>query len=430
MSEEVKVPKSRKGHLFKMAAKIALKQGQQMVAKSSNQKLQTLLQQADILVNHVGRLKGAAMKAVQTLSLEGADFIPPEVIKVLETLQSQAEPFPNSVLREIIKTEMGPERFAKIENLSDEPIASASIGQVYDATCLGQPVVIKVQYPGVAESVDSDIDTLKKLLKTLVVFSNKKVEFDDLMEEARRVLKLETDYKYEEQSLLRYKELFSNSDYRIPQVFPEFTTSKVLVMSKEEGLEFPKWLETNPSVELRERVGQQLLNLYIKEFFENQLVQTDPNPANFLVNSEGQLVLLDFGATMEFDKEFVKEYQLLLRSAFAGDKEALLQNIFKLNFLSEKEAKETQDAFVDFLIYSLLPFDEKLQPFDFGDSAYSVEVRQQAVKFSKMLKYSAPPKQLIFLHRKLGGIFMLLKKLKVKSDLMPFRETVLNKDFF
>lgn len=429
-NSENKIPKARKTYLLKMAAKMAVQQGKKYLTSNPESRFNTLLEQADTLVNHVGRLKGAAMKAVQTISIEGYDFLPPEVIQVLEKLQSQAPPIASHVLIEQMRTELGPERFAKLENLSSEPIASASIGQVYEAQYQGCSVVVKVQYPGVAESVDADIDTLKNLLKAFLTVSQKKIKLDELMEEARRVLKLETDYHYEEKSLIRYKELFQGSEYIIPDVFTELTTSKVLVMSKEEGLEYSTWLKTNPDHAQRERVADQLLILYIKEFFENQLVQTDPNPANFLINKSGQMVLLDFGATMDFDLDFVKEYQTLIRKVFSRDRNAILEQVYQLNFLDRRESEEVQNAFVDFLLLSLTPFDPKLQPFDFADSEYSQLVRTEAMKFSRMLKFSAPPKKLIFLHRKLGGIFMLLKKLDIKADLTEFRRLIVEKDYY
>jgi aarF domain-containing kinase len=426
MSDPVSIPKSRRTHLFKMAAKMALKQGQKYLTTNPESRFNSLLDQADILVNHVGRLKGAAMKAVQTLSVEGYDFLPKEVMDILEKLQSQAPPLPSHILRQEIRDQLGEERFAQLKDLSDDPIAAASIGQVYEATYLDQPVVIKVQYPGVAESVDADIDTLKKLIKGFLVVTQKKIEMDDLMEEARRVLKLETDYRNEEKALLQYKQNFSGTDYIIPKVYSEFTTAKVLVMSREPGLEFSPWLKSNPSPEERQSVADQLLNLYMKEFFANRLVQTDPNPANFLVHN-GQLVLLDFGATMEFSPQFVQDYLELLRAVFSGQREAIISSIYKMQLLDPRENQETQQAFIDFLGYSLVPFDPKLQPFDFKDDQYSFEVRKEAMRFSRMLKYSAPPKTLIFLHRKLGGIFMLLKKLGVQANLLPFREVILNK---
>ena len=424
------IPKSRKSYLFKMAAKIAVQQGKKYLQAHPDSRFKTLLSQAEILVDHVGKLKGAAMKAVQTLSVEGYDFFPPEVMQVLEKLQSQAPPVSSEILINQIRNELGEENFTQLESLSQEPLASASIGQVYRAQYKGRAVVVKVQYPGVAESVDDDIATLNKLLKGLLLVSGKKIDFDDLMAEAHRVLKLETNYLNEMASLKRYKELFSGSDYLIPEVFPEMCTGKVLVMSFEQGLEYTDWLKTSPPEILKQKVADQLLSLYNKEFFENRLVQTDPNPANFLVQADGQIVLLDFGATIEFETDFVRQYQQLVRKVFSRDRAEILQMVFTMNFLDPKEASEVQEAFVDFLLLSMTPFDENLQPFDFGDSEYSQQVRTEAMRFSRMLKYSAPPKKLIFLHRKLGGIFMLLKKLDVKADITPYRKLMLEKDFF
>lgn len=419
------IPKSRKSYLFKMAAKMAVQQGKKYLNSHPDSKLKLLLSQADTLVRHVGRLKGAAMKAVQTLSIEGQDFLPPEVIEVLEKLQSQSEPIANEVVLELLEQELGPEKMSELRELDEKPIAAASIGQVYQAQYQQQDVVIKVQYPGVAESVDEDIDALKKILNLFLVVLQKRIDINDLMEEVRRVLKFETDYKRELESLERYKKMFEGSDYIIPKVYPELSTSKVLTMSKQEGLEFSQWLKTKPSQERRNKIALQLLNLYVKEFFENKFVQTDPNPANFLINQQDQLVLLDFGATIDFDDTFVKHYQELIRTVFSKNRQAIKEQVLKLGFIKDKEEPQVQDAFVDFLLLSLAPFEDSRQPFDFANDDYSSEVRTKALSFSRQLKHSAPPKQLIFLHRKLGGIFMLLKKMEVQMDLSEFKKLIM-----
>ncbi len=424
-----KVPKSRKSHLFKMAAKMTFQQGKKLFAQPS-ERVELLKEQAEVLVKSVGQLKGAAMKAIQSLSIEGYDFLPPEVVEILEKLQSKAPPVPNEILLTRLENELGKEKFLKISQIHSEPLAAASIGQVYEATIDNSPVVIKIQYPDVAQSVDEDIDTLKKLLKTLIFVSQKKINLDEVMEEARRVLKLETDYKHEEASLIRYKKLFKSSSYIIPTVYSEFTTSKVLVMSKEEGIEFSSWMRLRPNAEQRDKVADQLLNLYIKEFFENRLVQTDPNPANFLINPVGDMVLLDFGATLEFDVSFVKDYQILVRNVFSKNRDKILEQVLNLRFIDPRESEQAQEAFLDFLILSLKPFEDDLQPFDFSNNDYSQMVRSEAWRFSRMLKYSAPPKNLIFLHRKLGGIFMLLKKLDVKKDLSPFKAMMIDTNYY
>jgi len=424
--KKTEIPKRRTTSLLSMAAKLAFKESKNFVQSKAEKRLNTMLSQAETVVQHVGQLKGAAMKAVQMITIESQDFLPPEVIKVLEKLQSQAPPIDDATMKKLLRSELGEERFNKLENLSEKPIASASIGQVYEATVDGQAVVVKVQYPGIAESVDSDLAILKKIIKTLLFVSNKKIDIDELFEEVTRILKLETDYKNEAQSLLKYSKNFQNSDkYKIPKVYQGFTTGKIIVMSKEDGLEFTPWFDSNPTRAEKDSLGYSLLNLYIKEFFENQFVQTDPNPANFLINKKGQLVLLDFGATLKYTKKFENDYRALLKTVFQKNDQAILDKLIKLGFVSDKESTETKADFVNFMKISALPFDADQQPFVFSKTEYSTDVRGKALELSKKLKFSAPPKNIIFLHRKLGGIFLLLKKLEVQIDLSPFREMIL-----
>lgn len=426
MAKKTEIPKKRKSSLISMAAKLAFKEGKGLLQNQAEKRLSKMMSQAETVVEHVGQLKGAAMKAVQMITIESQDFLPPEVIKVLEKLQSQAPPISDEVMKDLLKKEIGSERFKKLNELSKKPLAAASIGQVYEAKIDGQPVVVKIQYPGISDSVDSDLSILKKIIKTLLFVSNKKINLDELFEEVTRILKLETDYKNEAKSLLKYSNNFNNSEkYKVPKLFDEFTTSKVLVMSKEDGLEFTEWFNTNPSQKQKEDVGYSLLNLYIKEFFENQFVQTDPNPANFLIDKEGTLILLDFGATLKYTKKFEQNYRNLLKTVFKKEDAKILKKLIDLNFISEKESDETKQDFVDFMKISALPFDADQQPFVFSKTEYSTEVRNKALEMTKKLRFSAPPKQLIFLHRKLGGIFLLLKKLEAQIDLTPFREMIL-----
>lgn len=412
-----------------MAAKLALKEGKNLIQNQAEKRLQKMISQADIVVDHVGRLKGAAMKSIQMLTIEGQDFLPPEVLQRLEKLQSQAPPLSNELMLDHLKKEIGPDKFKNIKNLSPTPIAAASIGQVYQAEIENQPVVIKVQYPEIAESVDSDIQILKKIVQGWLFVSRKEIDVNELFDEVLRVLKMETNYLKESESIQRYKSLFENEpNYLIPKVYTEYTTSKVLVLSKMQGLEFTQWLHQSPSMEEKEKIGLLLLQLYMKEFFSNRLVQTDPNPANFLINSQNQMVLLDFGATISYSEDFAQRYQELLRTLFLGNKSEVLQKLSDLDFLSSKESIETKEEFIEFLKLSLLPFEKDKQPFDFSEAEYSNTVRQKALEFTKKIQYSAPPKKIIFLHRKLGGIFFLLKKLGIKVDLSAYRDVILSQD--
>ncbi|MCJ8275236.1 MAG: AarF/ABC1/UbiB kinase family protein [Bdellovibrionales bacterium] len=421
------IPKGRTSSLLSMAAKVALKEGKNILQKRGDKRLLNMMEQADIIVRHVGQLKGAAMKAVQMMTVELHDLIPPEVLNIFEKLQSQAPPLSDELMIANLRKELGDELFFQLEDISSEPLASASIGQVYQAQYKGNDIVIKVQYPEIAGSIDSDIETLKKLVKALNFVTNKQVSIDELFSEVRRILIQETNYYNEENLLKQYSEAFSKyDDYRVPKVYPEFTRNGVIVLSKEDGEEFTDWLKSGPSQTSKEKVGQLFLDLYMKEFFENQLVQTDPNPANFLVNQDDKLVLLDFGATVAYDDQFVADYKKLVLSVFTGSDTDILAEIMNMRFISEKESDETKQMFVDFLRLSMVPFEPERQPFDFSKKDYSDEVRKSAIEFTKKLKYSAPPKQIIFLHRKLGGIFQILRKLEVQVDMSDFRQKVLN----
>lgn len=427
---DTKITKSRTRSLLGMAAKIAIKESSSFLKKKTEDRLAKMISQADIVVDHVGRLKGAAMKAVQMLTIEGQDFLPPEVIQVLEKLQSQAPRISDDIMIGVLKSELGEERFQKIQNLSQSPMAAASIGQVYKGQVDQNDVVIKVQYPEISESIDSDLKTLKKLLSSLLFISRKDIPLDEVFEELSRVLKLETNYLLEAENLVSYRHFFADqSQYIVPKVFKDLTTQKVITLEYLEGKEFTHWLSDNPSPQDRIDIGKKLLDLYFMEFFENQLVQTDPNPANFLINSKKQIVLLDFGATLRYSNEFVQKYQQLLRTAFQGNSKETLQALIDNQFISGREDHETLKEFTEFIELSLLPFAEDQQPFNFARMDYTDLVRKKALGLTKKIKHSSPPKQIIFLHRKLGGTFFLLKKMNLKIDLASYREKILDTHF-
>lgn len=424
MSEDQKsIPKYRTASLLSMAAKVALRQGSHLLAGSREDRIKKMVHQAEIIVKHVGLLKGAAMKAIQMLTIDGQDFLPPEVIRILEKLQSQAPPIDNGIILETLKKEIGEDKFSQISFESETPIAAASIGQVYSASIDNQSVIIKVQYPGVAESVDSDLQTLETLIKSLIYLFGKNIDTKDLFAEIERVLKMETNYLLEAESAEKYRELFQDlTQYQVPRVFRDYTTRLVIAEERMGGLEFSQWLAQSPSCNDKEKVARMLLDLFMYEFFRFGLVQTDPNPANFLITADLKIALIDFGATISYEKTFVSSYKELLTLIFDGSDHQILGKVVDMGFLSEKESDQTNKLFVEFLKLSMRPFKKELQPFDFSEAEYSQNVRTHVMQLTKSLKYSPPPKKLFFLHRKLGGIFLLLRQLGVQIDLSNYRD--------
>ena len=413
----------RSAELVKLAARIGSEEIKGRLSSLANEMGATQLEQMKILVDSLGRLKGAAMKVGQLLSMDFADHFPPEVRAVLEQLQSTSPHFlPFAAIEAIVRKELGP-YFERLSDISVEPIAAASIGQVHTAQYNGKKIVLKIQYPGVADSIDSDINLLRTVVRTLVKLSLRKIDIDPLFAELKDVFTAETNYLNEIENLKEYRGKFKgNANYRIPVPVEELSSAKVLAMSFEEGTPLKDWIRGPHAEEDKIQIGKKILDLYFLEYFANGMVQSDPNPANFLVTKSLELVLLDLGAVKRFSPEFIREYVKLMEFTQARDAGRTAQQAVDMGFIDAREKPETKAGFYDMLRSSLCAFDLDRQPFDFSDKDYFTRTRTTSSAFGKQSKFSAPPFAIIFLHRKLVGIFGLLKDLHVKLDLTPYWE--------
>jgi len=385
------------------------------------------VEQAKLIAESLGRLKGAFMKAGQLLSIDAGDLLPPEATAILSRLQGKAEPIDFGIIHDVLEHELGDEGMSQLSELERTPAASASIGQVHRARAFGAPVAIKVQYPGVAASIDDDVALLEKLAKSWLAFSSRQIDLAATFEELRSVLHLEADYVRERGYLERYGALVaSDSRFEVPRAIPSLCTSRVLTMSWAEGMPLSDWLASGPPRGDRVRFAKSLLDLYCLEFFQWGVVQTDPNFGNFLVRpNEPTIVLLDFGATLEYDALFRARYVELLRSVATGDAQNIIDAGVAFELIDARESRETRRLFVEMLVSSAEPFNRHLQPFPFGNADYAARSQDVVKRFVASLRFSPPPRHLIFLHRKLGGLFQLLRRLDVAVDLSPYWEQML-----
>lgn len=384
--------------------------------------LRTRIEQAKVLAESLGRLKGAFMKAGQLLSIDASDLLPPEAVEILAKLQGAAEPVDFAVLREVLVAELGP-NLERLADLEEQPAASASIGQVHRARVSGMPVAVKIQYPGIAESIDSDMAILEKVAGTLSGVARRHIDLSGAFEELRTLLHYETDYGRERAYLERFRALVADDPrWTVPRSHPELSTRRVLTMDWADGESLQAWIRSAPSADARTALGRSVLDLYCLEFFAWGIVQTDPNFGNFLVRPDGGLVLLDFGATLEYEPAFRESYKELLRVVAAGRPAAMVEAGVAQGLLDARESDESKQLFASMLRSSIEPFDAARQPFVFRDEDYALRSRETVQRFVRSLRYSPPPRQLLFLHRKLGGIFQLLKRLDVTLDLVPYWE--------
>lgn len=421
--------------LVKMATKIGLSE-----VRSGD--IQSRIEQARIIAEGLSQLKGAAMKAGQLLSIEIGDYFPKEAQDILSVLQNAASPVPFAQIKQTVERELGLQKFNQLQYFSEKSAASASIGQVHKAKIDGQDIALKVQYQGVAESIDSDLKILKKITQAICVLSNRKMDLDPLFKEFHEVLEQEVDYLKEAAYQKVYSELLEKINgrdgyfYSVPKVFMDLTTERLLVMRWAEGMTLKDWLRTKPAIHEREHIAHALLNLYCYEFFDWGLVQTDPNFANFLIeykSSSPVLVLIDFGATREYDKAFVSEYINLLKAAASQDEAQLISEAIRFGLIDKRESAEGFKSFVQLMKVAIRPFFSESgelarggSSFQFADENYA-RLSQQVVRdLVRTLKFSPPPYRLIFLHRKLGGIFSILKNLDVEIDVSKYWQRMVN----
>ncbi len=419
-----KIPTSLFGRgtkLLGVASKIAIEEvsSRLKIWEDEKEKLRSKVLLAQDVVKTLSQLKGASMKLGQLLSLDLGDYLPPEIVQVLGQLHAEATFLPFEKIEAILRRELG-EKYGDFEAISERPIAAASIGQVHRAKLGGRDVVIKVQYPGVAESIPSDLRLLELILKQASFLQGKRdTDLSPLLAEVQDVLLKEADYEHELRMHLKYREKFRGSAYHVPEPLPAYSTSKVLTQEFVEGLAITRWLETDPPAGQRREFAELLIRLYLDEIFVHGLVQTDPNPGNFIVTPEGRLALIDFGAAREYGADFVAGYRKILLASRRGDQDALLHESERLGFIDAREGTAAKDVYVEMMDFLAAPFRDEV-PFDFTDRSYFTRSRDLSWEMSRRCKYTPPPKELIFLHRKLAGTFIFLKRLGVSIRLRDY----------
>lgn len=381
------------------------------------------VKQAKLLVEELGQLKGAAMKAGQLFALEARDFFPEEVVAILDKLQNQAKFLGIQEVRLIIAEELGEKRHA-ISEISETPIAAASIGQVHRARFRGSDVALKVQYPGIGDTVDADLKVLNRIVKLVSPLLGKsQTDYHDLFDEIKDVFRAETSYLNEAELTRRYGELAKAiPGVRVPKVFDEISTDHLLALTFEPGRTLSDAvLDPAFTPALRKQFAQRFLEVFVAEFCEWGLVQTDPNLGNFLIDLPNEeLVLLDFGSTRTYTQAFRRDYGRLVLATLAGESEACLEEAIELGLVDHREKEPARRAFLDLINASMAPF--RRDQFNFGESDYPQQMRSLAGKMVRELEFTPPPRSLIFLHRKLGGIFQILRRLDVSLDLRPYLE--------
>ena len=424
---------SRLGHFGRLAAGVAggmLSEGARRIAEGERPRMRDmLLTPGNIgkVADRLSHLRGAAMKLGQMISMDAGDFLPAELTQVLARLRDNAHHMPPQQLQQVLTAQWGKDWRTRFHRFEPRPIAAASIGQVHRATTHdGRELAIKVQYPGIRESIDADIDNVATLLRVSGLLP-RELDIAPLLAEAKRQLADEADYLREGEQMAQFGRLLAEDPTMVvPTLDSEFTTDRVLAMSFIDGQPIEA-LITAPQ-EIRDTAMTSLIGLVLRELFEFGAMQTDPNFANYRFQpASGRLVLLDFGATRAVSETTAEAYRRLLAAGLDADRQRVRESAVGAGFIGPAVI-DRHGARLDLMIDIILTELHRPGPFDFGDRRFVGALRDQGMEVAAdKATWHVPPTDLLFVQRKISGTALLAARLEARVDVRALARQALGR---
>ena len=425
MKEQSKIPASkvkRAAKLIGTGAKVGgnyVKYYANKAIGDKNAKEKLDKDNAEDIYQSLSELKGSALKMAQVMSMD-KNMLPKAMTDKFALAQYNAPPLSYPLVVKTFRQMFGKTPTELFDSFEKDAKHAASIGQVHLATQGDLKLAVKVQYPGVADSVKSDLKLVKPI--AMQVLHMKEKEIKQYMQEVEGKLLEETDYVLElKQSMEIVEACSSLNGVYFPKYYPEFSNKRVITMDWIEGMHLKDFLATNPSQETRNRVGQRMWDFYDYQVNELNLIHADPHPGNFLFQEDGSLGVIDFGCVKRIPREFYTVYFQLLNPSYHVDDEKLRALYHKLEFLLESDDKETEELFfklfkesMDLLIY---PFTKGT--FDFADEQYFDRIYKKGEELSKSKDVrkggrARGSRHILYINRTYFGLFSILHELKAE----------------
>ncbi|KAA3436809.1 ABC1 kinase family protein [Rufibacter hautae] len=376
---------------------------------------------AEDIYASLSELKGSALKVAQMMSMD-KNILPRAYQDKFTMAQYSAPPLSYPLVVRTFQKSFGKAPEAMFDTFTTSAVNAASIGQVHKATKNGKTFAVKVQYPGVADSVTSDLRMVKPFAYRLLNMNEK--EMDHYMEEVEEKLLEETDYKLEVKRSTEISQACSHIPHlNFPVYYPELSSERIITMDWLEGDHLKEWLETNPTQEARNQIGQALWDFYHHQVHNLRQVHADPHPGNFIVQDGVTLGVIDFGCVKEIPEDFYRGYfSLLKRNAHLNEAE-LDQIFFQLDFLSDLDSPEEQayfkGVFKEMMLLLGQPF--HTETFDFADDAYFNQIyalgdRVSRDKMFRNSRQARGSRHGLFVNRTYFGLYSLLNQLRAKIN--------------
>lgn len=373
------------------------------------------------IYNSLSELKGSALKVAQMMSMD-KNLLPRAYQDKFTMAQYSAPPLSYPLVVKTFQKHFGKTPEQIFETFTRSAINAASIGQVHQATQAGKTFAVKIQYPGVADSVSSDLKLVRPFALRLLNMNER--ELDHYMAEVEEKLLEETDYVLE---IERSREISSECGHipnlNFPKYYDEFSSDRIITMDWIKGLHLKEWLDTNPSQQSKNQIGQALWDFYHHQVHNLKKVHADPHPGNFIVQENDQLGIIDFGCVKVIPEDFYQGYFALIKRDLLMKESELNEIFYGLEFISDKDTKEEQTYFKGVFkeMIGLLGKPFHVDRFDFADDGFFEQIFQLGDRISndKMFKKSRQARGSrhgLYINRTYFGLYNLLNQLQAEVD--------------
>jgi len=374
---------------------------------------------AEDIYDGLKSLKGSALKVAQMLSMDKS-FLPQAYVEKFSLSQFSVPPLSAPLVLKTFKTNFGKTPYEIFDEFNANSVNAASIGQVHLAMKDGKKLAVKIQYPGVANSISSDLALVKPI--AIRMFNLQGKDSDKYFKEVEDKLIEETNYLLElKQSQEVVKACSKIENLVFPNYYPEFSSEKIITMDWMTGIHLSEFTAKNADKEIGNTIGQALWDFYMYQIHILKKVHADPHPGNFLVNNKNQLVALDFGCMKQIPNSFYIPYFELIDKEIIDNKPLFSAKLFELEILRNEDSDE-EIAYFTQMFYDLLslftkPFQEK--NFDFSDEEFFQSIAQLGERFSKdtnlkKMNGNRGSKHFIYMNRTFFGLYNLMFDLKAK----------------